>query len=243
MAQVVHRALPLPYRIDSHSPADARPRVAAPILSARTPAGTPARTERTRWDLVARRDADRIMLARPRTRSSAGRLTASQHEADRPSHGVNDTAECAITAGPGCRRPSGGGRAEHVPRGAPAVATSRPARPHVAMALYGDLTYDSRVRKEARSLAEAGYDVTIVCLASGETRTDLPTNVTILVRLPTGALVIPGSSNPFSPAVRVASRNFAGVSPGSLHMPRASGAGGGSRWRRPVTSTRGTPMT
>ena len=36
----------------------------------------------------------------------------------------------------------------------------------IAMALYGDLTYDSRVRKEARSLAEAGYDVTIVCLAS-----------------------------------------------------------------------------
>ena len=77
------------------------------------------------------------------------------------------------------------------------MATSRSARPRVAMALYGDLTYDSRVRKEARSLAEAGYDVTIVCLASGETRTDLPTNVTILVRLPTGALVIPGSSNPF----------------------------------------------
>ena len=47
------------------------------------------------------------------------------------------------------------------------------------MALYGDVTYDSRVRKEARSLAEAGYDVTIVCLASGEAGNDLPANVTV----------------------------------------------------------------
>ncbi len=72
-----------------------------------------------------------------------------------------------------------------------------PGQPRVAMALYGDLTFDSRVRKEARSLAEAGYDVTIVCLASGATASDLPANVTVLVRLPTGAKVIPGSSNPF----------------------------------------------
>ncbi len=70
-------------------------------------------------------------------------------------------------------------------------------RPRVGMALYGDLTYDSRVRKEARSLAEAGYDVTIVCLASGATNTDLPANVTVLVGLPTEAIVVPGSSNPF----------------------------------------------
>jgi glycosyltransferase involved in cell wall biosynthesis len=79
-----------------------------------------------------------------------------------------------------------------------AGAITRSDRPRIAMALYGDLTYDSRVRKEARSLAEAGYDVIIVCLASGETRTDLPANVTILVRLPAGALVIPGSPSPFS---------------------------------------------
>jgi glycosyltransferase involved in cell wall biosynthesis len=70
------------------------------------------------------------------------------------------------------------------------------------MALYGDLTYDSRVRKEARSLAEAGYDVTIVCLASGATDTDLPATVTVMVVLPTGAMVIPGSSNPFFAAPR-----------------------------------------
>lgn len=81
----------------------------------------------------------------------------------------------------------------------PSNATPQPDRDRlrVGMALYGDLTYDSRVRKEARSLAEAGFDVTIVCLAAGEMRTDLPANVTILVRQPTGALVIPGSPNPF----------------------------------------------
>ena len=168
------------------------------------------------------------MLARLRTRSPAGRLTASQYEADRPSHGVNDTAERAITAGPGCRRPSGGGRAEHVPHGAPAVATSRFARPRVAMALYGDITYDSRVRKEARSLAEAGYDVTIVCLASGETRTEpsderddpgqapnrgtrRPWFIESIFRRPSG-------SHPEAST---------GVSAGSLHMPGASGAGEG----------------
>ena len=65
------------------------------------------------------------------------------------------------------------------------------------MALFGDLTYDSRVRKEARSLAETGYDVTLVCLASGGAGTDLPANVTVLVRRPTGRLVIPGSPNPY----------------------------------------------
>jgi glycosyltransferase involved in cell wall biosynthesis len=92
-----------------------------------------------------------------------------------------------LHSGPGSRTAVGPSSAPQPDRG----------RLRVGMALYGDLTYDSRVRKEARSLAEAGYDVTIVCLASGGTRTDLPANVTVMVRLPTGAMVIPGSSNPF----------------------------------------------
>ena len=65
------------------------------------------------------------------------------------------------------------------------------------MALYGDLTFDSRVRKEARTLAEAGYGVTIVCLAAGEARADLPANVTVVVRKPPQSAVLPGSANPF----------------------------------------------
>jgi glycosyltransferase involved in cell wall biosynthesis len=65
------------------------------------------------------------------------------------------------------------------------------------MALYGDVTYDSRVRREAGSLARAGYDVTIVCLAGRSPAPDLPDGVTIRVQRPRGAAVIPGSSNPF----------------------------------------------
>ena len=42
---------------------------------------------------------------------------------------------------------------------------ARSGRPSVGMALYGDVTYDSRVRKEARTLAASGYDVSIFCLA------------------------------------------------------------------------------
>ena len=67
----------------------------------------------------------------------------------------------------------------------------------VAMALYGDLTYDSRVRREARSLAQAGHRVTVVCLASGDASPDLPSNVAIRVVRPPGRSVIPGSANPF----------------------------------------------
>ncbi|MEI8334338.1 MAG: hypothetical protein WCH74_10870, partial [Chloroflexota bacterium] len=66
------------------------------------------------------------------------------------------------------------------------------------MALYGDLTYDSRVRKEARTLADAGYDVVIACLASQAASPDLPASVRILVLRPSGPSIIPGSPNPFA---------------------------------------------
>lgn len=65
------------------------------------------------------------------------------------------------------------------------------------MALFGDLTYDSRVRKEARTLVQAGYDVTIVCLASQSTSSDLPVNVSVLAIDPAGMSVTRGPSNPF----------------------------------------------
>jgi glycosyltransferase involved in cell wall biosynthesis len=72
-----------------------------------------------------------------------------------------------------------------------------PGSPRVGVALYGDLTYDSRVRREARTLAEAGYDVTIVCLAAQAGGSDLPASVNVQVRPPPGMGVIPGSWNPF----------------------------------------------
>jgi len=67
------------------------------------------------------------------------------------------------------------------------------------MALYGDLTYDSRVRREAVTLARAGYEVNIVCLASASPGGvgDLPGDVTVIVVRPTSSAVLPGSDNPF----------------------------------------------
>jgi glycosyltransferase involved in cell wall biosynthesis len=69
----------------------------------------------------------------------------------------------------------------------------------IGMALYGDLTYDSRVRREAATLARAGYDVTIACLwgdAAGTTA-DLPENVRVLIMRPDLSPVLPESANPF----------------------------------------------
>ena len=76
-------------------------------------------------------------------------------------------------------------------RPAPGRATT------VGMVLYGDLTYDSRVRKEARSLSEAGHDVIVACLASGPAGTDLPEGVRVVVCPLSDSAVIPGSTNPF----------------------------------------------
>ena len=65
------------------------------------------------------------------------------------------------------------------------------------MALYGDLTFDSRVQREARTLAEAGYDVVIFCLAWRGSATELPHNARVVIVRPSGHAIIPGSSNPY----------------------------------------------
>jgi len=71
------------------------------------------------------------------------------------------------------------------------------ARPRLGMALYGDLTFDSRVRREARSLALAGFDVVIACLASESTSDDLPSNVSVVVQPIARSSAQPGALNPF----------------------------------------------
>ena len=77
--------------------------------------------------------------------------------------------------------------------------TRHPKRRTVGMALYGDLTYDSRVRREAATLARAGYEVSLACLgAEGGQRDDLPADVKVLVLEPTATSVLPGSEIPFS---------------------------------------------
>jgi glycosyltransferase involved in cell wall biosynthesis len=70
-------------------------------------------------------------------------------------------------------------------------------RPHVGMALYGDLTFDSRVRREASALAEAGYDVSIACLAGSASSTDLPAGIRVVECRPPGS-VVPGTPSPFT---------------------------------------------
>jgi len=70
-------------------------------------------------------------------------------------------------------------------------------RSRVGMILYGDLTFDSRVRREARSLALAGFDVVIACLADESTSDDLPPNVSVLVWPIVQASAQPGALNPF----------------------------------------------
>jgi glycosyltransferase involved in cell wall biosynthesis len=71
------------------------------------------------------------------------------------------------------------------------------ARPRVGMVLYGDLTYDSRVRREARSLALSGFDVVIACLAHESTSDDLPPQVSVVVQPISRASAQPGALNPF----------------------------------------------
>ena len=65
------------------------------------------------------------------------------------------------------------------------------------MAVYGDVTFDSRVRREAATLARGGHEVRLVCLADEGDGRDLPEGVTVLVRRPTRSGVLPRSPNPF----------------------------------------------
>lgn len=74
---------------------------------------------------------------------------------------------------------------------------ARPRRGVLGMALYGDLTHDSRVRREAASLAEDGWDVVLACLASTGSTADLPPWVTVRVVRPAASGILPGSDNPF----------------------------------------------
>lgn len=71
------------------------------------------------------------------------------------------------------------------------------SRPVVGIALYGDLTHDSRVRREARTLACAGHDVRLICLANFGDDRDLGNGVTILTRQPPTGAALPGAPNPF----------------------------------------------
>jgi glycosyltransferase involved in cell wall biosynthesis len=76
-----------------------------------------------------------------------------------------------------------------------ATATdSRRTGLRVAMALYGDLTHDSRVQREATTLSQAGHTVTVYCLG-GTVADDAPFRVER--HKPDGTSVLPDGSSPF----------------------------------------------
>jgi glycosyltransferase involved in cell wall biosynthesis len=64
----------------------------------------------------------------------------------------------------------------------------------IAMALYADVSHDSRVLREATSLADAGHDVTIVCIA-GAAPDGSPFRV--IAGHPDRGGVLPDGSSPF----------------------------------------------
>jgi glycosyltransferase involved in cell wall biosynthesis len=74
------------------------------------------------------------------------------------------------------------------------AAPSHGRRLRVGMVLYGDLAYDGRVRREATTLARAGYQVALVCVKGTEGTPDLPPGVDVLVRRPAATSVLPGAS-------------------------------------------------
>lgn len=64
----------------------------------------------------------------------------------------------------------------------------------VAMALYADITFDSRVQREAATLAEAGHRVTIYCLAGAAPE---GSRYAVVARRPDASSVLPDGSSPF----------------------------------------------
>ena len=68
----------------------------------------------------------------------------------------------------------------------------------IGMVVYGDITHDSRVQREANSLAEVGHRVTLFALAGS--REQIPTldaRIEVIIRAPTRGAVVPGSPSPF----------------------------------------------
>jgi glycosyltransferase involved in cell wall biosynthesis len=65
------------------------------------------------------------------------------------------------------------------------------------MAVYGDLTFDSRVQREARALAAAGYRVTVYCLAWSGNPATFGMRVDVVTMMPEHGRVVPGTASPF----------------------------------------------
>src|SRR3954453_5150024 len=71
----------------------------------------------------------------------------------------------------------------------------------IGMVAYGDVTHDSRVQREASSLAAAGHDVTLFALSGPGVRpATLDSRVRLEITPPTRGAVVPGSPSPFRSA-------------------------------------------
>ena len=93
---------------------------------------------------------------------------------------------------------------EDVTIGGPAYAGNiRSARLRIAMVVYGDISHDSRVQREAISLVEAGHSVTLFCLPGSQLpgghdpTTWRDPRVTVVTRKPVATQVVPRSPSPF----------------------------------------------
>jgi alpha-maltose-1-phosphate synthase len=72
-------------------------------------------------------------------------------------------------------------------------ASPGPRRLRVGMAVYGDITHDSRVRREAEALARAGHEVLLACLAGAQPTGWSPAGIRVLALLPSRSSALPGS--------------------------------------------------
>lgn len=87
--------------------------------------------------------------------------------------------------------------APRLPQAVAAIADPAPPAPRIAMAVYGDLSYDSRVQREATSLASAGYRVAVACLACSPAAAAALAPVEVLVVKPSRDDVLPTGDGPF----------------------------------------------
>lgn len=74
------------------------------------------------------------------------------------------------------------------------MTNEKPPGLRVAMALYADITYDSRVQREAEVLAHAGHSVTIYCLAGAA---PAGSSYDVVASRPSVSGVLPDGSSPF----------------------------------------------
>jgi glycosyltransferase involved in cell wall biosynthesis len=80
----------------------------------------------------------------------------------------------------------------------PSLWTTGVSALRIAMVAYGDIRHDSRVQREANTLADAGHDVTLFCLAGS--REQLPLlgpRVAVEVQAAAAGAVVPGTPSPF----------------------------------------------